>query len=320
MVNLLSPITIGDLQLKNRIVLPPMQTGLADEKGRVTEKLVDHYGQYSSDVGLIIVEHSFVLPEGKYSAGQLGIDRDGLIPGLETLAEVAREGGASAIIQLNHAGLKAEGTELNILDFDYEGSLSKYSLKEIDRIVESFVKSGIRAMKAGFQGVEIHGAHGFLLNQFTSPITNDREDEYGGRFEDRIRLPLRIVEKVRQEIDEGIISYRLGATDLDSRGITIEESKTLAKKLDDLGLDLLDVSGGLCGSSPDELEGEQGFFVSRAREIEKAVSCHVVGVGGITDPVYGNELVTSGDVDLIAAGRAQLNDPTWAARAASELR
>lgn len=320
MVNLLSPITIGELQLENRIVLPPMQTGLADEEGRVTEKLVDHYGQFSSDVGLIIVEHSFVLPGGKYSSGQLGIDKDSLIPGLETLAEVAKERGAAAIIQLNHAGLKAGGTELNLLDFDYEGSVSKYSLKEVDRIVEAFVEASRRAMKAGFQGVEIHGAHGFLLDQFTSPITNDRKDEYGGRFENRFRLPLRVVERVREEIEEGIVSYRLGATDLDPRGITIEESKTLAKKLDDLGLDLLDVSGGLCGSSPDELEDEQGFFVSQAREIKKAISCHVVGVGGITDPVYGNELVTNGDVDLIAVGRAQLNDPTWAARAASELK
>lgn len=320
MENLLSPIALGNLRLENRIVLPPMQTGLADEEGEVTEELVDHYGQYSSDVGLIVVEHSFVLPEGKYSSGQLGIDRDSLIPGLEMLAGEAKEGGAAAIIQLNHAGLKAGGTELNLLDFDYEGSLSKYSLKEIDRIVEAFVEASRRAMKAGFQGVEIHGAHGFLLSEFVSPITNDRRDEYGGSFEDRIRLPLRVVEEVRKEADEGIISYRLGATDLDPRGITIEQSKTLAKELDDLGIDLLDVSGGLCGSSPDELESEQGFFVSQAREIGKVVTCPVVGVGGITDPVYGNELVTAGDVDLIAVGRAQLNDPGWAARAIDELK
>lgn len=319
MENLLSPITLGDLKVDNRIVLPPMQMGLADEEGEVTEKLIDHYGQYSSDVGLIIVEHSFVLPEGKYSSGQLGIDRNSLIPGLEVLAEEAKEGGAAAIIQLNHAGLKGRGAEFNLLDFDYEGSLTKYSKKEIDRIVEAFVEASGRAMKAGFQGVEIHGAHGFLLSQFISPITNDRNDDYGGSFEDRIRLPLRVVKEVGNKIEEGILSYRLGATDLDPRGLTVEESKRLAKKLDALDLDLFDVSGGLCGSSPDELENEQGFFVSQARKIGKVVSCPVVGVGGVTDPVYANEIVKNSDVDLVAAGRAQLDDPNWAAGAVTEL-
>ncbi|MCF7876657.1 NADH:flavin oxidoreductase [Candidatus Bipolaricaulota bacterium] len=320
MGNLFSTITVRGIQLKNRIVLPPMQMGLAEENGGVTEELIEHYGQYSSKVGLVMVEHSFVLPGGKYSSGQLGIDKDSLIPDLETLAEETKRGGTAAIIQLNHAGLRAGGNELNLLDFDYEGSLSKYPSRELDRIVEAFGEASRRAMKAGFQGVEIHGAHGYLLSQFVSPITNDRRDEYGGSLEDRIKLPLRIVEEVRKEIDDGILSYRIGATDLDPRGITVEESKIFAKKLDERGVDLLDVSGGLCGSSPDELEGEQGFFVSEAREIGQVVSCPVIGVGGIKDPAYGDEIVSAGEVDLVAVGRAQLDDLSWVTRAANELR
>ncbi len=208
--------------------------------------MIDHYGQYSSGVGLIVVEHSFVLSEGKYSSGQLGIDKDSLLPGLETLAETAKEGRAAAIIQLNHAGLKANGAKLNLLNFDYEGSLSKYSREELEWIVEGFVEASRRAMKAGLDGVEIHGAHGFLLSEFVSSITNDREGEYGGKLVNRIKFPLKIVEEVRKELD-GVLSYRLGVTDLDPREIDLEDAKVLAKELDELGVDLFDVSGACVG-------------------------------------------------------------------------
>lgn len=319
MRNLLSPSSIGDVEVKNRIVLPPMQMGRAGESGEVTKDLIDHYGKYGSDVGTIIVEHSFVLSEGRYASGQLGIDRDELVPGLKKLAQAAKDGGATVLIQLNHAGLKGDGAELNILDFDYEGSLTRYSREDLDRIVGAFVEASRRAMDAGFDGVEVHGAHGFLLSEFASPITNDRDDEFGGNLENRIRFPLRVVEEVRKKVDEGILSYRLGATDLDPRGFTVDEAKVLAKNLEDLGLDLLDVSGGLCGDSPEELKGKQGYFVPYAREVGEVVSIPVIGVGGVTDPVYANELVKDGGVDLIAVGRAQLNDPTWARRAAEKL-
>lgn len=319
METLLSPLSVGDLELKNRIVLPPMQMGKAGDNGEVTEDLIDHYCQYSSDVGLIVVEHSFILPGGKYASGQLGIDKDNLVSGLERLAETAKKGGTSAIIQLNHAGLKGEGTKLNLLDFDYEGSLSKYSREDLDRIARGFVKASRRAMSAGFHGVEVHGAHGFLLSQFVSPITNDREDEYGGDLENRMKFPLEVVKRVREEVD-GVLSYRLGATDLDPRGLGLDDTKIMAKKLDELGVDLFNVSGGLCGDSPEELEGEQGYFVPYAREVGNVVTSPVVGVGGITEPEYANELVKNGDIDLVAVGRAQLQDPSWASEAINELR
>ncbi|MFB6291190.1 MAG: NADH:flavin oxidoreductase [Candidatus Bipolaricaulia bacterium] len=319
MANLFTPITVGGIRLRNRLVFPPMQMGKAGEEGEVTEDLIDHYRKYSSSSGLIVVEHSYVLPEGKYSSGQLGIDKDSLISGLESLAEVAKEGGAAAIIQLNYAGLKAGEHALNLLDFDYEGSLTRYSRAELERISESFVEATKRAREAGFDGVEIHGAHGFLLSEFVSSITNDRDDEYGGQLEDRIKFPLRLVKEVREELSDGILSYRLGATDLDPRGFTIDEAKVFAKELDNLGVDILDVSGGLCGSSPDELNDEQGFFVPYAREIGEVTSPPVVGVGGINDPSFANDLIESGEVDFVAVGRAQLRDSTWATRARNSV-
>ena len=314
-----SSTNIRDFQIRNRIVLPPMQTGKAGETGEVTEELIKHYEQYCPDVGLIIVEHSFVHSSGKYSDGQLGIDRDQLVPGLETLAKRIKQGRSTVLIQLNHAGLKAREPKIDLLDFDYEGSLTKYKRAELDRIVDFFGEAARRASEAGFDGVEIHGAHGFLLSQFVSPITNDREDEYGGAFSNRTRLAARVVEEVRSEIGDRILSYRLGATDLDSRGTTVEEARRLAAELEGLGVDLFDVSGGLCGGSPDELDGEQGYFVPHAQAVGELVSGPVVGVGGIVDPGYANGLVEEEKVDLVAVGRAQLSDPSWATRALTEV-
>ncbi len=320
MVNLLTPISIGSAGLRNRIVLPPMQTGLAGEGGEVTDELVDHYRNYSSHVGLVIVEHSYVVPGGKYSSGQLGIHDDGLTPGLAELAGAIAELGATSLIQLNHAGLKAGETELNLLDYDYQGSLTKYSREKFDEILEGFVEAGRRALEAGFDGVEVHGAHGFLLSQFLSPITNDREDEYGGTFRNRSRFPLKVVEGLKRRIGDGLLAFRLGATDLDNRGVTIEDSKRLAKELETKGVDLIDVSGGLCGSDPEELAGEEGYFVKYARQVKEAADLPVIGVGGIEDPAYANKIIKSGQVDLVAVGRAQLSDPDWAEKAVARIR
>ena len=319
MSRLLAPIDIRSLRLKNRIVLPPMATGKASEEGEVTDDLIEHYKNYSRDVGLIIVEHSYVLPGGKYSDNQLGIDRDELIPGLTSLAKEITDENSGGIIQLNHAGLKAGEVKLNLLDFDYEGSLTKYSLEDIEEFVDGFVEASRRAVEAGFDGVEIHGAHGFLLSQFISPITNDRRDRFGGSFENRIRLPLRLVEEIRDEIGNKVLAFRIGATDLDPRGVTIEESKQLATRLIDSGVDLLDVSGGLCGSRPDELEDDEGYFVNYACMIRESVNCPVIGVGGIGDPIYANDLVESNKLDLIAVGRAQLSNSDWASEAKKVL-
>jgi 2,4-dienoyl-CoA reductase-like NADH-dependent reductase (Old Yellow Enzyme family) len=167
--------------------------------------------------------------------------------------------------------------------------------------------------------VEIHGAHGFLLNQFTSPLSNRRTDEYGGSFENRIRFPLEVVREVRKATgSDSSLLYRLGAYDGQEGGVTIDECQALARKLVEAGVNIVDVSGGLVGSRPEGL-ASQGYFLPLAEKIKQAVEVPVIGVGGIKDPEFADEAIRQNRVDLVAVGRAILTDPNWALNAAKTL-
>jgi 2,4-dienoyl-CoA reductase-like NADH-dependent reductase (Old Yellow Enzyme family) len=174
-------------------------------------------------------------------------------------------------------------------------------------------------MKAGFDGVELHGAHGYLLCQFFSPLLNKRQDEFGGSLENRMRFPLIVTEKVRKVLDGKLLLYRIGADDLAPNGIQIAESASFAKKLEQAGVDIIDVSGGMCGAEPKRLENVKGYFIPQASEIKKAVKAPVIGVGGITAATYADKLVREGKVDLVAVGRALLKEPDWAEKACTFL-
>jgi 2,4-dienoyl-CoA reductase-like NADH-dependent reductase (Old Yellow Enzyme family) len=186
---------------------------------------------------------------------------------------------------------------------------------DIETLFSCFTQAAERAIRAEFDGVELHGAHGFLLNQFTSPLTNRRTDAYGGTLEKRLRFPLELVERVKARIGNHLLLYRLGADDLDPNGVSLEDSITFASKLVHAGVDILDVSGGICGSRPPQLKGTQGFFISQAHRIKTHVSVPVIGVGGIIDPGFANALIIDEKVDLVAVGRALLNDPQWTEQA-----
>ena len=174
-------------------------------------------------------------------------------------------------------------------------------------------------MKAGFDGVELHGAHGYLLNQFFSPLINKRTDEFGGSLENRMRFPLLVVEKVRQRLGGRLLLYRLGSDDLAPMGTHIDEAVAFALKLEAAGVDILDVSGGMCGSEPKQLRQVKGYFVPQAHAVKKAVKAPVIGVGGIKDAEFADRLVCDGLVDLVAVGRAMWHDNEWAQKAAQAL-
>jgi 2,4-dienoyl-CoA reductase-like NADH-dependent reductase (Old Yellow Enzyme family) len=185
--------------------------------------------------------------------------------------------------------------------------------------VRLFGEAAGRACKAGFDAVEIHGAHGFLLNQFASPLSNRRTDEYGGPFENRIRFPLEVVEEVRKVVGSHTpLLYRLGAYDGQEGGVTISECQAFARKLVEAGINLVDVSGGLVGSRP-EGSTSQGYFLPLAEMIRQAVEVPVIGVGGIKDPEFADEAIRQKRVDLLAVGRAILADPDWPLKAAKTL-
>jgi 2,4-dienoyl-CoA reductase-like NADH-dependent reductase (Old Yellow Enzyme family) len=304
-----------------------MANDLATTRGEVTKALISHYTRRALGVGLVIVEHSYVTKNGKLSLKQLGIYEDELIKGLADLAESVHSKGTPVCIQITHAGRRANSSICGsqpvapsaIPASESDEVPRELKKHEIDGLVKLFGEAARRARKAGFDAVEIHGAHGFLLNQFASPLSNRRTDEYGGSLEKRIRFPLEVVEEVRKTTGSDFpLLYRLGTSDGQEGGVTIAECQVFARRLVEAGISVVDVSGGHAGSRPEGLVS-QGYFLPQAEKIKQAVEVPVIGVGGIKDPKFADEAIRQKRVDLVAVGRAILADPDWPLNAAEIL-
>lgn len=325
MANLFSSLIIKDIKMKNRIVMPPMALELATESGEVTEKMIAHYQEKASGgVGLIIIEHSYVLEQGRYSKRQLGSYDKRLLPGLSKLAGAIQRYETPVVLQINHAGPRGSSqisgttplSPSSIKVYDDHEVPKEITKDQIETVKGAFAQAALLAKNAGFNGVEIHGAHGFLLSAFLSPLANKRKDEYGGSLENRAKLPLEIIRIVREAIGDSFpLFFRLGADDMRPGGLEVNESKTIAGWLADAGVDVIDVSGGLVGSRPSNRP--PGYFVKQAHEIKKQVNVPVIAVGGITEPSMAEEIIQTGMADLVAIGRALLKDPLWPQKAAN---
>jgi NADPH2 dehydrogenase len=299
-----------------------MQTGRANFEGKVTDRLTNFYVKRSTHTGLPIVEHSYVSPTGRIGPKQLAINDDSTIDGLKKLSNALHQIGAPAVIQISHAGAV---TNKRVIGTKPAGPSPReksrtLETEEIYQLVDDFALASKRAVKAGFDGVELHGAHGYLLNQFWSPLFNKREDEFGGSFQNRIRFPLLVTEKARRVLGSKLLLYRLGSDDLAPYGTHIEDSVEFAKRLEAAGVDIIDVSGGMCGSEPRQLRQIKGYFIPQASRIKKAVTIPVIGVGGIVDAGFADKLVRDKEVDLVAVGRQFLRDPQWAQTAINNLK
>ena len=330
MPGLFSPLTIKNFTLPNRIVLPPMANDLSDDSGVVTDAHLQHYVRRAqAGVGMVIIEHAYVRSDGRITRTQLGIDHDSLIPGLHRLAAAVRESGAIVGIQITHSGGKASAAAAGRQPLapsaltvpggrEPAQALTQAHMAEIRA---AFVAAAGRAVEAGFDFVEIHGAHGYLLNQFLSPLTNWRTDGYGGDLDGRLRFPLEIVTTVRGAVGRDyLLLYRLGASDYMPGGLTPDDGCQVARTLVAAGVDLLDVSGGLCGSqTPDWDRKSQGYFVPIAAAVRSAASVPVVVAGGITDPRAADRFIREQQVDLVAIGRAMLTNPDWVLDARAAL-
>lgn len=338
--DLRSPLEIKSLKLNNRLVMPPMALDIASENGGVTERMIQHYTsraaldcdeEYSKGLGLIILEHSYVRKDGKVHPRQLGVYDDQCITGLTQLAQSIHQAGVPAGLQLSHAG--ARGLEESVgpssipVPFlkrfkragEAYGSESQESTprqldkEEIFRIAAAFARGAERAKAAGFDLVEIHGAHGYLLNQFFSPLTNQRKDEYGGSLINRLRFPLEVLEAVRAAVGSDYpVFYRLGADDRMAGGNEIADGIEAAKLLEKTGADCLDLSGGLGGYIQ---KGPEGFFCYMADAIKPHVTVPILLTGGIKTGAFANRLVSQGHADLVGVGRAILADPNWVSQA-----
>jgi 2,4-dienoyl-CoA reductase-like NADH-dependent reductase (Old Yellow Enzyme family) len=325
---LFSPFTIKHTTLNSRLVLPPMANEASDESGAVNDKHLDFYVR-RADVGMLIVEHSYVQLAGRVKYNQLGLHDDRLIPGLRRLVEAIKTRGAVVGIQLAHGGGKVvRAATGGIVVAPSAGVVpggkepaEALAHDQIALLVADYVAAAQRALAAGFDFVEIHGAHGYLLSQFLSPLTNQRDDEYGGNLAGRLRLPLDIVRAVRAAIGPDTpLLYRLGASDFLPGGLTVEEGCQSAKALAAAGVDLLDVSSGLCGAQPPDWNGKtEGYFVPLASAVRAAAGVPVIAVGGITHAQTADTFIREGQVDLVAVGRAFLKNPNWAVDAKQTL-
>ena len=327
MAGLFDPIVINGLELKNRIVMAPMATNMATPEGRVTERHIRHYtARAEGGAGLIILEHTYVAVEGKLARNQTGLDDDSLVPDLKRLVDAIHEAGTKVIIQLTHAGARTTRETIGRQPLGPSAVLlpdgievpKALTIPEIKAIESAFVEGSRRAIDAGCDGVELHGAHGFLLNQFISPYTNHRNDEYGGSLKNRVRFATEVISGVKDILGGNPLFYRFGADDMLEGGLTQEEGREVAPLLEKAGVSVLDISGGL-GVGDSYGFAEQGFFVPLAEGIKSVVTIPVIGVGNITEPEFADKIIREGKVDLVAIGRKLLADPDFPREAAEKL-
>ncbi|GAB6174204.1 FAD-dependent oxidoreductase [Paradesulfitobacterium aromaticivorans] len=315
------PIQVGTMVLRNRMVMPPMSTRLSNTDGSVNARLLKYYEtRAKGGVGAIIVEYSYIDEEAsKAAVCQLGVYNDNLLPGLSELAEIIKFHGAKALMQLCHGGgqspsylIKQAPLAPSVIPAKSGEIPKQLTIEEILKIVNSFGEAALRVKNAGFDGVEIHGAHGYLINQFLSPRFNKRNDAYGPNFAARVRFPLEIVKEIRKRVGKKFtIGFRLNVDDFLIDGITLEESKQFVKMLEDVGIDYIHASGGTYEShqymiSPSYLK--RGHLAYLAREMKQVVSIPVISVGGINHEV-GPKIIENEDADLVAMGRALVADP-----------
>ena len=328
MPHLFEPLITKHLNLKNRLVFPPMATAKSTPDGFVTQNILEYYQDKARGgyFGLIIAEHSYISPQGKATPCQMGIYSDECLPGLKQLADIIKKDGSKAVVQINHAGsacdpaLDIHPTLAPSMVENYRKGFSPDQVmtsQEIAQVTEEFRKAAGRAKKAGFDGVEIHCAHGYLQNQVYAPLSNHRTDASGGSLENRLRLPLEVIAAVRSEVGADYpLLLRLGACDYMEGGTTMEDSIAAAKAFEKAGVHLLDISGGHCGYTiPGSETREQGYFSPLTQALKQVLSIPVILTGGITQPQTADHLLVQEKADLTGVGRAILKDPEWTKKA-----
>lgn len=330
MSQLLKPLQAGSLELANRLVMPPMATSKAEPDGKVSPAILEYYREKSAGgyFSLIIIEHSFVQQAGKASNNQLSVADDKVVDSLKELAAIIHANGSKTVMQINHAGSAADQAVTGSVPVGPSavknprkgGMPHELTVPEIREIVDAFGAAARRVKQAGFDGVEIHSAHGYFLNQFFSPLTNRRTDAYGGDVLGRIRIHLEVIAAVRAAVGENFpIFLRLGAADYTDGGTTAADSQIAAREFVKAGVRIIDISGGFCGYNNPE-NSEPGYFASLSAAVKDVVSVPVILTGGITDAGTAERFLAQDKADLIGIGRAVMQDSEWAKKAVESLK
>jgi 2,4-dienoyl-CoA reductase-like NADH-dependent reductase (Old Yellow Enzyme family) len=338
-INLFSPITFKSITIKNRIAVSPM-CQYSSQKGFANHWHLVHLGTRAiGGAGLVLTEAAAVLPEGRISPQDLGIWSDDHIQPLKEIVDFIETHGAVAGIQLAHAGRKAstkrswdgrgmvtleEGGWSTVahsaLPFSHDSATPReLSIADIKEAIIAFTEAASRAYQAGFKVLEIHSAHGYLLHEFLSPIANQRTDQYGGSFENRIRFLLEIIDAIKIVWPETLpVFVRISATDWVDSGWDLDESIKLAIHLKDKGIDLIDTSsGGMVQNA--HIPSGSGYQTMFAERIRQRTGIATGAVGEITSPSQADHIIRTGQADIVLLGREMLRNPYWPLSAAKEL-
>lgn len=327
MADLFEQTKINGLTLKNRLIRSATWEGLATERGACTDRLVDFVSRLAEGgMGLIITSFVYVLPGGKGLPKSAGLDRDDYIPGYRKMTSAVHKRGGRIALQLVHAGAQTKTKWIEgytplapsaIEDATYGTMPREMTVDDIAEIVEAFGQAARRGVEAGFDAIEFHGAHGYLLNQFLSPLTNRRTDQYGGSLENRSRFICEIYQRVRDEVGtEFPLLIKINCDDFMEGGAPPQDWIFLARRLAEMGMDAIEVSGGTAASGklgPNRTGigkmKKEAYFLPQAREIRKALEVPLILVGGLRSPQLMERIVAEGTVDYFSMSRPFIREP-----------
>ncbi len=322
---LFTPIRIGSLDVPNRFVRSATHSYMADDEGYVTDREVElHRRLAEGEVGLIITGHAYVQPSGKASPRQIAVFDDRFVDGLGRIAAAVHAYPSKVVLQIAHAGRQTKTKLCGCVPvspspvYDPESKVMPRELEadEIRALIADFAAAALRAQRAGFDGVQLHAAHGYLLSSFLSPHTNRRADEWGGPVGNRARALLETLRAVKHACGRDYpVLVKLNSTDFLECGLTVDDAVLVARMLDEAGIDAIEVSGGMAEAKKGSIwpglrsEEEEGYFVESAARVKKSVRVPVFGLGGIRTLAVAERMVADGRVDLVSFSRPFIRDP-----------
>lgn len=323
---LFTPKNIGVLKIKNRVIRSATYEKMASENGEVTERLIKCHKELArGGAGMIITGHCFVHPMGKVSQYMTGIQSDNMLPGLKRLTDSVHKEEGKICIQINHGGrqtsLEAIGNQTPLAPSPVPDKASntfprEMTEREIEEVILAFGLAAKRAKEAGFDAVQIHSAHGFLLSEFISPYTNRREDKWGRGLKNRMRFPLEVYKSVRENVGRDYpVLIKLNSADYLEGGLEVNESVALAKELEKEGMDAIEISGGMreskLGAARMDIlsEDEEAYFLRSARKFREALNLPLILVGGMRSRNVMERILEEGTVDFISMSRPLVREP-----------
>lgn len=322
---LFESIEINGMVAPNRFVRSATNDRWAEVSGHVNDGFIEVYEALArGGVGLIITGHAYITWNGKASTTMFGAHDDELVPGMKRLVDAVHNHGSKIVMQINHAGGNTSSAVVGetpvgpsaVYNARHDETSRAFTAEEIEEIIDAYRAAAGRAIAAGFDGVQLHGAHGYLISQFISPYANKREDKWGGSLENRMRFPLEVYRRVRKETGDNYpVMIKLASEDNYEGGLTIDESSLIAKTLSQEGIDAIEISGGIAEAGTFNIrpgikeEKDEAYFLDNARRFREVIGVPLILVGGLRSPGLMEKLLEEGEADMISLCRPFIREP-----------